>query len=164
MRRCGRYNRADRRSKSPRPNCLFDGKTVMNRFLPHLSKPLALLAIVLLLVQQAQAASCCCRGDAGPALQADCCSQVEASCCGKGSCDSKSGPCQCPGQCCNSATPDVFAFSVDSSLEIDLSANAVQSISLVAHERPTPNSLSSFVAASSPSGKNLCARLCRFLL
>ncbi len=136
----------------------------MNRFLPYITKPLALLAIVLLLVQQTQAASCCCRDGASQVFQADCCLQVKASCCGKGACDSRSGPCQCPGRCCDNTTPDVFAFSVDSSLEIDLSAGIVRSTSFVAQEQPARSFLSSSVVTSSSGGKDLCARLCRFLL
>ena len=147
----------------------------MNRLMTHMSKPLALLAIMLLPVQQSLAASCCCHGGVNHTSSTDCCSRREASCCdgtsslGRSCCqasspDSKSEPCQCPGGCCDSATPDAFALSADSALKINLSAATVQGISTIACEITTRNSLAGSVAAGSASGLKLCVLLCRYRL
>jgi hypothetical protein len=170
-----------RRVRSPRSK-YFLIAMIMNRSVTHISKALALLAIMLLPVQQSLAATCCCHGGRGVASQTivgpqrNCCSQREASyrgrasslgwsCCEANSPGSKSKPCQCPGECCQKVTPNaVDPVAVRPSLEEDLPVATVLGISTIACENTTRNSQVISVANSSTSGSERCIQLCRYRL
>lgn len=149
---------------------------IMNRLVTHTTKTLALLAILLLPVQGAMAATCSCGGGMGQPFVgsvANCCSQPGAGCCsydlGQSCCQtsssgSKSQSEQCPDRYCETATTEAIALSVDSSIEIDLSAVTVHSLSTIADENGQRNSLASTVADSVTSGSELCVQLCRYRL
>lgn len=97
----------------------------MNRLVTHISKGLALVAILLLPAQQSVAAGCCCHGgrrhvqQTPGAVPRTCCSPSGRRCCCRGnildsSCFSKaapnsaSKPCQCPGTHCDKSPQDVM--------------------------------------------------------
>ncbi|NOY40340.1 MAG: hypothetical protein GXP26_00700 [Planctomycetes bacterium] len=156
---------------------------IMNRFVTHTTKTLALLAILLLPVQRSMAATCGCHsgvsqpssGAMASGAMASCCSRDAVSCCcsshdlGQSCCQasssgSKSQSEQCPDRYCETATTEAIALSVDSSLEIDLSAITVHRISTIADESGPQNSLASTVAAGTTNGSELCVQLCRYRL
>lgn len=155
---------------------------IMNRLLPHISKTLALLAVIMLPVEQMLAANCCCRGgqsavkrvEAGG--QPSCCSQVQASCCsnasrssnaccGQGKPDSGTKPCRCPAGSCSQDTPKAVEPAVDiSSANDELSVAAVFVTSSAEVGDPQTNSAGSVPAEISTSGSQRCVLLCRYRL
>ncbi len=164
----------------------------MNPFVTHITKTLALLAVLLLPVQSSMAATCCChRGINQSSLEstmasqamdllASCCSQPGASCCSQqslGSCcchtrgsdgargsDGDSQPCRCPSGCRCTTSPDAIAFSAEFSSEWDFSASLAPSISANACQDGQRCSRAHTEVSSTASGATLCVLLCRYQL
>jgi len=147
----------------------------------HITKTLALLAVLLLPVQGSMAANCCChRGiiQSSPERSADLfasrCSKLGASCCGQQSsdpccchssgADSDSQPCRCPSGCRCTTSPDAIAYSANSSSELDLTAGIAPCASARAFQNGPQCLLTSADVCSTASGSALCVRLCRFQL
>ena len=154
--------------------------TIMYRLLPHISKTLALLAVVMLPVQQMLAANCCCRGGQNAVKQVEaggqpsCCSQVQASCCstasnssnaccGQGQPDSGTKPCRCPAGSCGKNAPKAVDPAVDISSQSDeLSLAPVIETSFAQVGDPQTDSAGCVPSEMATSGSQRCVLLCRY--
>ncbi|TWU39451.1 hypothetical protein Poly41_22750 [Novipirellula artificiosorum] len=153
----------------------------------HLSKPLALLAMLLLVAQPSLAAPCCCRSGHDVGSQTSqtragqfccCCSQAEASCCAGdnnsvGSCclktfpnsKSTSKPCKCPCGCSQQKVPPALEPVVGSLPSDDGGVIAVVEVPFLFAIKPAcPIILKSDVGLDVISSAQRCVRLCRFRL
>ena len=150
----------------------------MNRRLLHISKTLALLAVLLLPVEQALAASCCCRGKQSvvASSQGSCCSQglatccstvstSQRSCCEQGDTRSEPTPCQCPTGCFGQDSPDaVVPARNNASSDHELTLVAVLATSIDVVHGASSDLLRSTVFRTSMSGVQRCVLLCRYRL
>jgi len=157
----------------------------MNQIATHTTKLLALLAILLLPFQEAVAASCGCGGSVGHSSSgqltgsdetaSSCCSEPGvSSCCSQGvlgqSCCCQTGaaadshPLHDPCGCCYTASPDVVVFSLDSSLDVDVSEGTTSSFSAIACPERQRDSLDESESFCVASGVELCNQLCRYQL
>jgi len=156
----------------------------MNRLITHISKTLALLAILLLPVQQSLAAGCCGNGvqesrtnqTSADSSKSNCSQHDEASCCrkesglGRSCCEwdspnSKSELGQCLDMCHdNVPSGEAGSAMVGSTLENDPPVAAVQSISTIFCDSATQDSLANTIATNSASGFQRCVQLCRYRL
>jgi len=141
---------------------------IMKRLLEHISKSLAVLAVVLLPVEQALAASCCCRGGSGrvahvaDGFQKSCCTQSQAACCGTAS---GSQPCHCSIECYgqdapNTIDPAMFRTSSDDEAVVGV----LLTIALDAAGIAAPGLLRSTASPSPIRGAQRCVLLCRYRL
>jgi hypothetical protein len=145
----------------------------MNQIVTHITKTLALLAVLLLPVQRSMAATCCCqRGINQSSLEsstdspASCCSQQSSSpcCCQTSGADSDSQPCRCPSGCRCTTLPDAIVFSAESSSEWNFSADIAPSISANVCQNEQRCSRARADVSSNASGSTLCVQLCRYQL
>ncbi len=145
----------------------------MNQTVTHITKILALLAVLLLPVQSSMAATCCCQravGQSWPERSTDspasCCSQQSSSpcCCRSSGSDSDSQSCCCPSGCRCTTSPDAVAFTADSSSELDLSACVAPCASASVCQNKQQCLLTSGDVYSQVSGSELCVQLCRYQL
>jgi hypothetical protein len=154
----------------------------MYRLLPHISKTLALLAVVMLPVQQMLAANCCCRSGQHAVKQVEaggqpsCCSQVQASCCGttsnssnvccdQGQPDSSTKPCRCPAGSCGKDAPKAVEPVVDiSSANDELSVATVLETPFAQVGNPQTDSAEWVPSEMATSGSQRCVLLCRYRL
>ncbi len=134
----------------------------MNRSVAHLTKTLALLAILVLPAQGSMGTTCCCHSVAETSSSnAEAVSGTSGSCCQTKASDPQ--PCQCPcGSCC-SALPDTLAIAADSlSKIVDLSSGWGKGLSALDSVKRLQSSSSQAVAAGTTSGYELCVQLCRY--
>lgn len=166
--------------------CIRTPLAAMSRLFLNTTKNLAVLAVIMLPVQQVMAASCCCRFDraAGKHVTAgslmNCCSQVQASCCGTesispgsfcaGQSRSDSGPCRCLAGLCGIDAPT----ATDSTTGVSVSNNdndqwvaimaTGQAIALNVDSRTSSDLCRLSTFGTSTSGSERCVLLCRYRL
>ncbi len=153
----------------------------MNISVKHISRALALLAIILLLTQQILAVTCGCRaGQIGVKQIAvssvtGCCLPGKTKCCGRTSntthscCDndspgSGSKPCQCPARYCERALNATEPTSTGASVEDYLSIVMASYTRTVTLENTTPNSLVHTSVRMPTSSLEHCIQVCRYQL
>lgn len=141
----------------------------------HITKTLALLAVLLLPAQRSMASTCCCHRGNGQSLsefstdsQTSCCDQHSSSPCSCQTSDSGSDsqPCRCPSGCRCTASSDVIALSANLSSEWDVFADLAPHASASAFQNELCGLLTrtdAFCSAAA-SGSTLCVQLCRYQL
>ena len=152
----------------------------MNKLLPHFSKTLAMLAVIMLPVEQALAENCCCRGgksnekQVSTTSQATCCSSGESTCCSTapssdGSCceegqtQTGSKPCQCPAGCFGKDAPKAIDASGITFSDIELS-QAIVPMALHEVVCEAPFHSVQLSTSEATSGSQRCVLLCRYRL